>query len=190
MTKNNKLRLIQNYPYLTESTGFDQNPVEQLLSNIGVSPTSRHTPVASPGSIGADNKQLASSTEQAVQNIFGLLRNASINATVAASEAAAKRNAEKENAKNLALQARILEAQKKSALNAVKKLPKISVPKAPLPLPSGNPPLIPMPKLPKSKPKAKAPKIPTVEEIKLPPARPPVVKPKPVRDPRKPGVQK
>lgn len=139
-----KLQLANQYPYLSQASGFatgdSSNPIEQILVNSYSSSTG-FSPVANVGAIGADNKNLASSINDAVQNIFALLRGASVDATNRAKEAAAKRAAEEANAKAVAMQARILESQKKAALAAVKSLPQsTSAPQS-----QGNYNLTPMP---------------------------------------------
>jgi len=193
---NIRLQLANQYPFLSQASGFgadDSNPIEQILSNSGYSPTSGFSPVANTGSIGADNGTLANNTRDAVQNIFALVRNASTDATNRAKEAAAKRAAEEANAKAVAMQARILEAQKKAALASLKTLPSGSSSSS-VSQPQGNYPLTPMPKLPSNGVKApkKQPKLVLPPALDLPDARPPVIAPtKKVakRDPRKPGIQ-
>lgn len=187
-----RLRLASQYPYLSSQTGFgeDSNPIEQILSSVGSAPTSGLSPFANSASVGADNKTLAANTNDAVQNIFALVRNASVDATNRAKEAAAKRAAEEANAKAVAMQKRILEAQKKAALQAVKNIPTGANTTS---SPQGNYPLTPMPKLPGNGVKSpKQPKLVLPPAIDLPDAKPPVIAPKQKiakRDPRKPGIQ-
>ncbi len=195
MADSKKLRLASQYPTLSALTGFGQpsqadvNPLEQILAgSSGPSATSGARPFADVASIGSDNAPLASNINDAVQNIFALVRNASTNATNNAKEAAAKRAAEEANAKAVAMQARILKAQKDAAISAVKNsttptanaMPNTSGPSAPL---------ISMPPLPKGNGVKKLPKVPGMDTLKFPKAKPPKVKKPPVRDPRKPGIQ-
>jgi hypothetical protein len=209
-SNNIRLQLASQYPFLSQASGFAtgsqeaSNPIEQILSNVGYSPTSGFTPVANPGAIGADNGTLANNTNNAVQNIFALVRNASADATNRTEAAAAKRKAEEANAKAVAMQAKILEAQKKAALAALKTLPSgTSSPS--VSQPQGSYPLTPMPKLPGGDTN----KVKLPQALNLPDARPPVIAPPdnkkfktkaPVanamktkrsakRDPRKPGIQ-
>jgi len=190
-----RLRLASQYPYLSAQTGFgdDSNPIEQILSSTGSAPTSGLSPFGNSASIGADNKTLANNTNDAVQNIFALVRNASVDATNRTKEAAAKRAAEEANARAVAMQKRILEAQKKAALQAVKNIPTGANTTS---SPQGNYNIVKPPSL--NNNGVKTPKIPSIVEqepvIKLPLApgfKPDKPKPRKVvkRDPRKPGIQ-
>lgn len=206
-SNNIRLQIANQYPYLAQASGFatggdSSNPIEQILAN-SYSNSQGFSPVANAGAIGSDNRSLASNTSDAVQNIFALLRGASVDATNRAKEAAAKRAAEEANAKAVAMQAKILEAQKKAALTALKSLPSGSGASG-VSQPQGNYPLTPMPKLPTEQPKVKLP-----QAIDLPDARAPIIAPPDNkkfktavpkankmktkqaarRDPRKPGIQ-
>lgn len=217
-SNNIRLQLANQYPYLAQASGFatggdSSNPIEQILAN-SYSNSQGFSPVANVGAIGSDNKSLANNTSDAVQNIFALLRGASVDATNRAKEAAAKRAAEEANAKAVAMQAKILEAQKKAALTALKSLPSGSGSSG-ISQPQGNYNLVKPPplKMPATIPELNLPNTPYLDahggdKVPLPTANggnkntkpydpnktgpqiaPPSKKKVAKRDPRKPGIQ-
>lgn len=109
--------LMQLLAKLGSATGQDQtNPIDSLIRSMsGPKPTNSLTPVASPETIGAANGNLNNNLQQHYQNMFGMISADAANSLNWAQQAAAKRQAEEAQARQLALQKLLLQQQKNAA---------------------------------------------------------------------------
>jgi hypothetical protein len=177
------------------------NPIEALINSLGgPSPTFNLTTYDNAASIGASNNQLATGLTNQSNSIFNLVQSMDLAANARAAEKARQMAAAEQAKQQAAIQAKLLEAQKKAALAALKTSTSGSNSSGGGGNSGNNYNLTPMPPLPTSN-GVKPPKIPTLDNggIHLPLARGKDGKPtrltvappkkKPVRDPRKPGIQ-